>query len=160
MYSSEQLKLLGFIFSSKPNINAQIDNIVQRAASRSFMLRHLANIHCNKDKLRNVYCSIIRSILEYSSVVYGPLILKYQANRLENVQKKCLRAIYGHKLSYEELLDMSDLAIKKFAHKAVTNPQFAHSFPLNTNKTTGRLSKNTKKSTLVVVDCIVALSTK
>ena len=63
MYSSDQLKLLGFIFSTKPNINAQIDNIVQRAAGRSFVLRHLASIHCNKEKLRNVYCSIIQSIL-------------------------------------------------------------------------------------------------
>ena len=77
MYSGEKLKLLGFVFSTKPNVNAQVENIVQGAASRSFVIRHLANSNGNKDKLRNVYCSIVRSVLEYSSVTYGPLLSKY-----------------------------------------------------------------------------------
>ena len=150
MYSGENLKLLGFIFNQKPNVHSQVDNIIDRAASRSFVLRHLSNINCDKKKLRNVYCSIVRSVLEYSSVVYGPMLTKYQSNRIENIQKRCLRSIYGFKLGYDELLEESGLktleqrreeATLKFALKASKNPQFMHWFPLNLNRSTGRMSK-------------------
>ena len=70
-------------------------------------------------------------------------------NRLENVQNRCLRNIYGYSLSYDELLEISGLetieerrkkALHKFAHKAVNNPQFENWFPLNQNRT-GRHGK-------------------
>ena len=70
-------------------------------------------------------------------------------NRLKNVQKKCLRNIYGYGLSYDELLELSSLdthedrrtkALHKFANKAAVNPQFEHWFPLNKNRS-GRRGK-------------------
>ena len=48
MYSGEQLKLLGFIFNLKPNVHAQRDNIIEPAAGRSFVLRHLSSINCDR----------------------------------------------------------------------------------------------------------------
>ena len=137
------------MFSNKPNVNSQIDNIVNRASSRSFVLRHLSNFNADKKRLRNVYCSIIRSVMEYSSVSYGTMITKYDKNRLETIQKKCLCCIYGYGLGYEELLDLSGLetlearrekAILKFANKAANNPQFRHWFPTNKDRT-GRHGK-------------------
>ena len=73
MYSDEGLKLLGFQFSNKPTCHAQIDNLINRAASRTFVIRRLAGVNVNKDRLKNIYCSIVRSILEYSSVTFGPM---------------------------------------------------------------------------------------
>ena len=63
MYLSEELKLLGFFFGDKPTVHKQVDKIADKAASRSFVIRHLCSINCNK-KLRNVYCSIVRSVIE------------------------------------------------------------------------------------------------
>ena len=77
-------------------------------------------------------------------------------NRLENAQKKCLRNIYGYKLSYSDLLEISGLdtleerrkkALHKFAHKTVVNPQFEEWFPLNQNRA-GRHGKSILKSLL------------
>ena len=150
MYSSDQLKLLGFIFNSKPDVHSQVDNIISKAAGRSFVLRHLAKEATNKTKLKNVYCTVIRSILEYSAVTFGPMLAQYQKNRLESVQKKCLKAIYGFDLTYEELLEKAELetlevrrkkAIMKFAEKTSRNPQFAHWFPRNENRTSKRAGK-------------------
>ena len=81
--------------------------------------------------------------MEYSSITFGPMMSRYDSNRLENLQKKCLRNIYGYGIKYEELLDISDLetleerrnkALLKFANKAVANLQFKDWFPLNTNR--------------------------
>ena len=131
------------MFSSTPNVHEQINHIVNRATSRSFVIRNLSNFGSDKAKLRNVYCSLIRSVMEYSSVTFGSMMTKFDKNRLETIQKKCLRNIYGYGLTYEELLEKSGLeslesrrekALTKFATKALNNPQFAHWFPLNKNR--------------------------
>ena len=88
--------------------------------------------------------------MEYSSVTFGPMLAKYEKNRLENVQKKCLRIIYGYGLDYETLLQMADLetldtrrqnALLKFARKSSNNPQFKKWFPLNKNRSSQRGGK-------------------
>lgn len=61
-------------------------------------------------ELKTLYCSIIRSVLEYSSVTYDhSMLTKKQENDLELVQKKCLRCIYGYGKSYDKLLKESNL---------------------------------------------------
>ena len=143
IHSKETFKLLGFLFSDKPNVHAQVDYIVNRAASRSFVLRHLASFNADKKKMTNIYCSLVRSILEYSCVTFGPMLTKFDSNRLEAVQKKALRCIFGYGLEYDELLSLSGLetleerrrrALLKFAQKASKNPQFSDWFPLNQNR--------------------------
>ena len=132
IYSGNKLKLLGFVFNEKPNVHAQVENLIEKAAGRSFVLRHLSSINCDISKLRNVYCSIVSSVLEYSGVVYGLMLTKYQSDRLENIQKRCLRSIYGYKHDYETLLQESglrtleerrELATIKCAQKAAVRAQ-------------------------------------
>ena len=95
MYSGDTFKILGFNFSKYPN--AQIDYVISRAASRFFVIRKLACLEVDKAKLRNIYCSIVRSVLEYCSVTYGPMIAKYQSKKLEDMQKRCLKSVsYTH----------------------------------------------------------------
>ena len=151
MYSANELKLLGFVFNSKPNVNSQVDHIINKASCRSFVLRNLASQSSNKCKLKNVYCAVIRSVLVYSSVTFGPMLAQYQKNRIENIQKRCLRSIFGFDKAYPELLEESGLvtleerrnnAIKKFAEKASRNPQFLHWFPKNVNRLSQRISKS------------------
>lgn len=135
------------MFNFKPNVNTHVDNIINKAASRSFVLRNLSGQSNNKTKLKNVYCSIIRSVLEYSSVTFGPMLAQYQKNRIENIQKRCLRSIFGFDKTYAELLEEANLdtleerRIKKFAEKSSKNPQFAHWFPKNYNRTSQRSGK-------------------
>ena len=90
-----------------------------------------------KDKLRDVFTSIMRSVLEFSSVVYHSLLSKFQSNLLDKVQKKTLRMIYGYEKSYKELLELLEEsglqsladrrveAVSKFAHKTIKNPKYS-----------------------------------
>ena len=119
------MKLLGFIFSDYPNVSAQIDNLISRANKRVFVLRYYAAFMPGKDLVK-LYCSLVSSILEYSSVTYHSMLTRSQVNRLENVQKRCLKCIFGYGHTYPELLGESGLqtlkarretAVIKFAQK-------------------------------------------
>ena len=92
--SESTLKLLGFVFSDRPNVNAQVENLVNRAAKRVFVLRYYSEFMKRKDLIK-LYCSLVRSVFEYSSVTYHFLLNKTQENRLGNIQKRCLKCIFG-----------------------------------------------------------------
>ena len=85
---------------------------------------------------------MVRSVIEYSSVTYGPLLTQYQDHELENIQKRCLRCMYGYNKSYAQLLEESGLqtlkarrenALVKFATNCTTNPIYQHWFRENQN---------------------------
>ena len=150
MYSSYSFKILGFTFSNRPTIHEQVEYLINRAAKRLFLIRKLAGIGVNKEKVKNLYCALVRSILEYSLVTYGPMLAKYQITKLENIQKSCLRSIFGYEKTYAELLtesnlesleDRRDKAVLKFARKAAKTPQFSHWFPRNKIRQSDRTTR-------------------
>ena len=135
--------MLGFVFSPKPNPDAQLQHLIRKANKTFFVIvKHKRNGLPN-DKLREIYTSVLRSVLEYSNVVYHSMLNKHQENLLEKIQKRALRAIYGYKHNYEELLRMSGLptlkgrretAFAKFASKSSKNPKYKDKwFPLRSN---------------------------
>ena len=90
--------------------------------------------------LKKLYCALIRSVIEYSSVVYHSQISKYQSNRLEKVQKKCLKIMFGYGKSYRSLLEKSGLEtlesrrtrqFTKFAEKMAENKNCRHYFTMS-----------------------------
>ena len=65
MYSGEPFNLLELLFGNKSTVYLQVDNLlIQRAASRAFVIRRLSGIRVDKSRLKNIYCSIVRSVLE------------------------------------------------------------------------------------------------
>lgn len=89
--------------------------------------------------MKEIYCAMTRSVLEYSSVVYHSHLNIGQSNELERIQNRSLRAIYGYEHQYEDLLKISGLnmlkdrhikAFEKFASSTVKNQKYAHWFPL------------------------------
>ena len=71
------MKLLGFIFSTTPNCNDQVSFLIRKATKKVFILCYYAGFMEGKDLLK-LYCTMVRSVLEYSSVVYHSQISKYQ----------------------------------------------------------------------------------
>ncbi len=55
-----------------------------------------------------VYCSIIRTILEYASPVWHPGLTKAESTNIENVQVRCLKIMFPT-LSYSEALFITGL---------------------------------------------------
>ena len=136
--ADNELKMLGFIFSKDPTVASQIQNIVRKANKRYFILLKYKKYGINKDRLRDVYTSILRSVLEYSAPAYHSQLTKAQTNLLEKVQKRCLRLIYGYEKTYEDLLVEARLEtlesrrtvlFNKFAAKTVKNQKYSAWFP-------------------------------
>ena len=96
--------------------------------------------------LKKLYSGLVRSVIEYSSITYGPMLTQYQSNTIENIQKRCLRAMYGYNKSYAELLEESgfqtlknrrEIALEKFARKSLANPLYSDWFRENENPRRG-----------------------
>ena len=68
----------------------------------------LSRARVSQADIVQVYCSIIRSVLEYACPVWHPGLTKLQTNDIERVQRRCLKFIFPT-LSYAEALSTSGL---------------------------------------------------
>ena len=111
--SQEGIKLLGFHFSSKPNMDRQIAVIKKKFRTRLWMLRHLWHVGFNCGELLKVYKSVILPVHDYCSTVWNFSITKTQERELERLQSLALKTIYGFEHSYRSLLEMTGLSTLK-----------------------------------------------
>ena len=87
-------KLLGVIISNDLSWNEHCDSIHKKATKRLFVLRTLKRVGLGTNDLVLVYCSIVRSIVEYASPVWAAIPL-YLDELIESVQRKALKIIFG-----------------------------------------------------------------
>ena len=85
-------KLLSFYISDDLSWNAHIEHIVKKANKRLYALRALKKSGLTITQLVQVYCSIVRSVLEYACPVWAALP-KYLDDVIESVQKRALRIV-------------------------------------------------------------------
>ena len=82
--------------------------IIGKSNCRLYALRKLKVCGVQDGDLVAVYCSLLRSVLEYASVVFANLP-QYLCMAVERVQKRALRIIFGPNLSYEDVLARAGL---------------------------------------------------
>ena len=136
--SGGHMKMLGFHMSSRPTVHAHIEVIRRRFRSRLWVLRHLRAAGFTQEELVKVYKSIIRPIPDYLAVVYHSMMTDEMDEILERLQSQALKSIYGWKIPYAQLREMSGVPtlrqrridmVDKFVAKCVKSPLFAHWFP-------------------------------
>ena len=137
--SGESLSILGFSFSPKPDASAHVALILKKFAARSWMIRHLHAGGVDKTTLVAVYCSVVRSVIEYAVPVYHHLLNLDQSSKLERLQRQVMKVILGHNTSYEDALEEAKLEtlakrretiVEKFTLKLSNNERFNRWFPL------------------------------
>ena len=101
--SVESFKLLGVYISMDLTWSTHCDYIIGKSNRRLYALRKLKVCGVQDEDLVAVYCSLLRSVLEYASVVFANLP-QYLCMAVERVQKRALRIILGPDLSYEDAL--------------------------------------------------------
>ena len=79
----------------------------KKATKRLFVLRTLKKDALGTNDLVLVYCSIVRSIVEYASPVWAAIPL-YLDELIESVQRKALKIIFG-RTDYTEALVLAGL---------------------------------------------------
>ena len=101
--SVTSFKLLGVFISTDLSWLTHCDYVIKKANRRLYALRKLRGCGVPASDIVIIYCSLIRSVLEYASVVFANLP-RYLSLALEKVQKRALTIIFGPALSYEQAL--------------------------------------------------------
>ena len=74
-------------------MNEHIDYVFKKANKRLYALRLLARSKVPAVELIAIYCTLVRSILEYGSPVWAALP-DYLSDVVEGVQRKALRIVF------------------------------------------------------------------
>ena len=136
-----QVKLLGVWISDDMSWAKNTSEVCRKAYSRISMLSKLKYAGVSTEDLLNVYVLFIRSVLEYSCVVWHSRLTCDQSMKIERVQKICLRIILAEMyVSYDAALEMSGLdslesrreqRCLNFARKCLKNSKHMKLFPEN-----------------------------
>jgi hypothetical protein len=86
--------------------SAHVAFLLKKVSKRIHILYQLVRAGVSANDIIAVYCSVIRSILEYACPVWHPGLTKAQSEDLERVQKRCLKIIWPN-LSYADALSVS-----------------------------------------------------
>ncbi|XP_068743526.1 uncharacterized protein [Montipora capricornis] len=103
----KSFKLLGVYISEDLPWGVHCDYIIKKANRRLYALRSLKKCGVPTSDLITVYCSLIRSVIEYASAIFANLP-KYLSDALQGIQKRALRIILSN-LHYDEALTLSGL---------------------------------------------------
>ncbi len=71
-------------------------------------MHYLVRARVKETDILTIYCSVIRSVLEYACPVWHPVLTQKQSDEIERVQKRVLRLIYPD-LSYNQALATTGL---------------------------------------------------
>ena len=96
--------MLGFTFSSRPLADAHVRTILDKIRKRIWSLKHLKKKGFNQDELVKVYCTNIRPLAEYVQEVYHTMITAADSDKLDRIEARALKFIYGWKTSYAKML--------------------------------------------------------
>ena len=123
-----------------------ISEICKKAYPRVRMLSRLKYLGVSTEDLLELYCLHIRSITEYCSTAFHSSLSLRLDNKLEAIQKTCLRVILDVMfVDYSSALEMCGLKSLnsrretrslKFASKCTTHRTQQSMFPLNPTKDT------------------------
>ena len=139
-----ETKLLGTVISSDLKWNKNTDKIVGDANKRMKMLHVAGKFINNYSDLVYLYKTFIRSVLEFSAVVWHSSLSKNNVSDIERVQKSAVKIIlkdqykdYNSALKQLNLQTLSrrrEVLCLRFAKKSIKLQNFKNLFPLNKKK--------------------------
>ena len=138
-----EVKLLGLYLTDDLSWSRNCKEICIKAYSRLQMITKLKYVGVQTEDLLDVYKLYIRSITEYCSVAFHSSLTVEQSEKIERIQKTCVRVILGEMyIDYRSALEMCGLdtlpsrRVKRcldFALKCSRHPRNSRLFPLNDN---------------------------
>ena len=104
------VKILGIWLSEDVTWTRNCKEITIKAYSRLSMLTKLRYVGVSREDLLNISVLYIRSVTEYCSVAFHSRLTQEQSNKLERIQKTCLKVILREDyISYDSALEMCGL---------------------------------------------------
>ena len=138
-------KLLGVWISEDLSWSKNCKEICKKAYSKLSMITKLKYAGVSLDDLIEIYSLFIRSTAEYCSVVFHSSLTVEQTDKIEIIQKVCLKVILGDQyISYYsdlQLCGLKTLSERRqdrclnFAKKCIKHPKNQRLFPLRKYET-------------------------
>ena len=137
--SSDELKVLGFIFGKKPTVQKHVDYILKKARSRLWAIRNIKSAGISNNDCLTIYKNVVRPCLEYVVPTYHPMLNVQMSDEIETVQKRACRIIFGYDKCYDEIIEEKILPSLQerrealtlnFARKCAASSRFGNWFPL------------------------------
>ena len=129
----ETMKLVGFTFGSRPGAAAHLEVVRDRIKRRMWMLYNLRDAGFKGRVLYRLYCCYLRSIIDYCSVVYHPMLTLEQEGELERLHNLAIKVCFGFGKPSDQVKEeqgIESLAARRrrrfdvFLRRAITNPRF------------------------------------
>ena len=118
-------KLLGLHVNDKLTWDDHVTSICLKSAKRLHFLKLLKRAAVSTDDLLYYYKSVIRPVTEYACVVWHSSLSKDQAARLESIQRRAAKVIFGNdnedKNKLSSLADRREELARRF-FDSVLNP--------------------------------------
>lgn len=146
------MKLLGFTFGRRPTPSAHIDMIEEKFRAKLWSIRFLKKSKLSHEDIVDLFCTVIRPSVEYCCPTYTSMLTNDMKDRLERLQTRALKTVFGWDKSYSSVLELAHLPtledrrneiFKNFALKTAADPRFVHWFPKISE--TGHNTRNTYK---------------
>ena len=99
-------KLLGLIITSNLSWNQHVIYICSKASKRLYAIRLSKRAGVSSSDLTNIFCSVVRPILEYGCQVWHFTLTEKLSTQTEQIQRGATKTILSENLSY-------DLRLKK-----------------------------------------------
>ena len=137
-FSSDGLKILGFMFGTKPTVRPHIDYMVSKAKKKLWSLRHLKRAGMEQQDLLKIFNSVIRPTLEFAAATFHSMLTSEMSDEIEYIQRRASKIIFGWDSHYRDLVSdgkLETLAQQRetltlnFAKKAQASDRFRDWFP-------------------------------
>ena len=97
-------RLLKCCLGKRPCISEHAEAMRKKFHARLWTLRHLQAAGLSQDDLLAIYKTFLRSLLDYTLVVYHLMLTGDQSEKIESLQKCAVKIMYGHDKSYREIM--------------------------------------------------------
>ena len=104
----QSVKILGVTIREDLKWNDHVTEITHKASKRLYLLRILKRAGVDVISLVQIYCTCIRSTLEYACQTFHSNLPEYLSNQIERIQKRALRMLYPEE-RYGDALKLTGL---------------------------------------------------
>ena len=131
--SGNSLKILGFTFGTKPNVDEQVQAMTRKFYMRLWTIRHLMKAGIPNLDVLSLYKALIRPVLEFAAPAFHSILTATQTAQLKRLQMRAMKLIFGWSVSYSTALEGSGMEtlesrreglVLRFARKCSNNNRF------------------------------------
>ena len=104
--SSDEMKVLGFWFDSRPDASLHVKKLEEKFRGKLWAMRFLRDSGMEPPDLLYTYKTLLRPVIDFATPTYGPMLNTDQSERIEGLQRRALKIVYGTDTSYSRALTM------------------------------------------------------